>query len=46
MKCFISSTILDLKDLRDFLNYELGQNGFEMLLSEKGTIPVTVDPIV
>ena len=38
-KCFISSTVLDLKDLRDFLDYELSKVGFEMLLSEKGTIP-------
>lgn len=38
-KCFISSTVLDLKDLRDFLEYELSKHGFQMLLSEKGTIP-------
>ena len=38
-KCFISSTVLDLKDLRDILERELSKHGFDMLLSEKGTIP-------
>lgn len=37
--CFISSTIHDLKDLRDILDLELSRVGFEMLLSEKGSIP-------
>lgn len=36
---FISSTVLDLKDLRNFLSFELSAHGFEMLLSEEGTIP-------
>lgn len=39
-KCFISSTIHDLSDLRSFLSFELSSYGFEMLLSEQGTIPV------
>lgn len=39
-KCFISSTIHDLADLRSFLSTELSSYGFEMLLSEQGTIPV------
>ena len=36
---FISSTVLDLKDLRNFLSFELSAHGFKMLLSEEGTIP-------
>ncbi len=37
---FISSTIHDLKDLRDALDNELTRHGYKTLLSEKGTIPV------
>ena len=37
---FISSTIHDLKDLRDHLDSELTRHGCRPLLSEKGTIPV------
>lgn len=37
---FISSTIHDLKDLRDHLDHELRRHGYKTLLSEKGTIPV------
>src|SRR4051812_44846866 len=40
LKCFLSSTVIDLKDLRDYLSSELIKYDFEMLLSEKGTIPV------
>lgn len=39
-KGFISSTVLDLKDLRDYLEQALGAHGFKMLASEKGSIPV------
>lgn len=37
---FISSTIHDLKDLRDHLDSELTRHGYKTLASEKGTIPV------
>lgn len=36
---FISSTVLDLRDLRNFLGYELTSYGYKMLLSEQGNIP-------
>jgi hypothetical protein len=36
---FICSTVLDLKDLRNFLSFELKAHGFKMLLSEEGNIP-------
>lgn len=39
-RVFISSTIHDLFDLRHSLSSELSSYGFEMLLSEQGTIPV------
>ncbi len=38
-QCFISSTIHDLKDLRNNLCSDLSKHGYQMLLSEKGMIP-------
>jgi internalin A len=40
MKIFLSSTILDLKDLRDTLVQELETDGHKIIASEKGTLPV------
>jgi Domain of unknown function (DUF4062) len=40
MKVFISSTIHDLKDLRDSLQQWLEGRGYTVLASEAGTIPV------
>jgi Domain of unknown function (DUF4062) len=42
MKIFLSSTILDLKDLRDALVTWLTEDGHEVIASEKGT--VTIEP--
>jgi Domain of unknown function (DUF4062)/NACHT domain len=40
MKIFLSSTILDLKDLRDALVQGLKADGHEVMASDKGTVPV------
>jgi Domain of unknown function (DUF4062) len=40
MKVFISSTIFDLKDLRDSLQQWLRGKGYTVLASEAGTIPI------
>jgi nucleoside 2-deoxyribosyltransferase len=40
MKIFVSSTILDLRDLRDALVQGLNADGHEVIASEKGTLPV------
>jgi GTPase SAR1 family protein len=40
MKIFLSSTILDLKDLRDALVTWLTEDGHQIIASEKGTLPI------
>jgi len=40
MTVFLSSTVYDLKDLRNFLEFELKRWGYEVLASESGSIPV------
>jgi HEAT repeat protein len=43
MKIFLSSTILDLRDLRDTLVQGLEADGHEVIASEKGTVLVNPD---
>jgi Domain of unknown function (DUF4062)/NACHT domain len=43
MKIFLSSTILDLKDLRDALVTWLEADGHQVTASEKGTLPIEPD---
>jgi DNA polymerase III delta prime subunit len=43
MKIFLSSTILDLKDLRDALVTWLETDGHQVIASEKGTLPIEPD---
>jgi HEAT repeat protein len=40
MKIFLSSTIFDLRDLRDALVQGIETDGHEVIASEKGTLPV------
>jgi hypothetical protein len=43
MRIFLSSTIFDLKDLRDTLIHELESDGHEVIASEKGTVLIVPD---
>ncbi len=40
MKIFLSSTILDLEDLRDVLVNWLTVDRYQIIASEKGTLPI------
>jgi Domain of unknown function (DUF4062) len=40
MRIFLSSTILDLRDLRDALVTSLKADGHQIIASEKGTLPI------
>ena len=42
-KVFLSSTVLDLADLRSAVRYLLGQYGFEVLSSENADFPHDLD---